>query len=246
MPARDSLVILPTFNEAANLGRLVERVLRAGPFDVLVVDDHSPDGTGSLADALVEAHPSRVAVLHRPSKLGLGTAYLAGFRHALTRNYARVFEMDADFSHDPACLPALRAALDEADLVLGSRYVAGGATYGWPVWRRALSQGGSLYAATMLGLPFHDLTGGFKGFRARVLEALDLDSIVSNGYAFQIEVTHRAHQLGFRIVELPIAFTDRRVGQSKMSRRIVLEALVMVWRLRLESQRRLSIGEVPR
>jgi len=242
----DSLVILPTFNEAANLERLIERVVQAGPFDVLIVDDHSPDGTGAIADCLAEERPGQVSVLHRPGKLGLGSAYVAGFRHALTRNYQRVFEMDADFSHDPACLPRLRAGLDNADLVLGSRYVTGGGTRAWPLWRRTLSQGGSLYAATILGLPFHDLTGGFKGFRNRVLAALDLDGIESNGYAFQIEVTYRSYRNGFHIIEQPIVFTDRRVGQSKMNAGIVAEAILIVWRLRLESLRPLAIERVPR
>jgi dolichol-phosphate mannosyltransferase len=246
MPRHDSLVIVPTYNEAANLERLVERVLRVGPFDILVVDDHSPDGTGELADNLAEERPGQVTVLHRPAKLGLGTAYVAGFRQALARDYERVFEMDADFSHDPGCLPMLHAALDHADVVLGSRYVAGGGTRHWPLWRRALSQGGSLYAATVLGLPFHDLTGGFKGFRQRVLAALDLDAIESNGYAFQIEVTYRCFQHHFRIVEQPIVFADRRIGTSKMNRRIVSEALLVVWRLRFESHHRLPAEGVAR
>ena len=245
MPRDKSLVILPTFNEAANLERLVERVMRAGPFDVLIVDDHSPDGTGEIADQLASERPGTVAVLHRSGKLGLGTAYVAGFRHALARHYDRVFEMDADFSHDPSCLPILCAALADADVVLGSRYVAGGGTRHWPMWRRMLSQGGSLYAATVLGLPFRDLTGGFKGFRACVLDALDLDAIESNGYAFQIEVTYRSYQRGFRIVEQPILFTDRRLGRSKMNARIVAEALLVVWRLRLEAARRLTVEGVP-
>jgi dolichol-phosphate mannosyltransferase len=244
--ARDSLVIVPTYNEAENLRRLVAEVLRSEPFDVLVVDDNSPDGTGALADLLVAERPDRVSVLHREGKLGLGTAYLEGFRFALAHRYKHVFEMDADFSHDPASLPVLRSVLlDRADVVLGSRYVAGGGTQRWPVWRRVLSQGGSRYAGIVLGLPFRDLTGGFKGFRARVLSRLDLDAIQSNGYAFQIEVTYRSHQLGFRIVEEPIIFADRRVGYSKMHARIVVEALLVVWRLRFEGLRPVSARRVP-
>ncbi len=242
----DSLVILPTFNEAANLARLVESVLHAGPFHVLIVDDNSPDGTGLIADQLAADRPAQVFVMHRAGKMGLGTAYVAGFRFALERQYQRVFEMDADFSHDPRNLLDLRTALSSADLVLGSRYVAGGATRGWPLWRRALSQGGSFYAGSVLNLPFRDLTGGFKAFRADVLAALDLDSIESNGYAFQIEVTYRAYRNGFRIVELPILFSERRIGRSKMNAQIVAEALLIVWRLRLESPRPLAVEQVPR
>jgi len=227
-----SLVVIPTYNEAENLTALVEQVLAQGDFDVLVVDDHSPDGTGQLAELLTDRFPNRVAVLHRAGKQGLGTAYRAGFSYALTRGYQHIFEMDADFSHDPRALPTLRAALEDADLVLGSRYVRGGETQNWPIARRLLSQAGSLYAAWILGLPFHDLTGGFKGFSARVLQALDLDAIRSNGYAFQIEVTYRAYQRRFRIVERPITFVDRRLGHSKMRPAIVAEAVRIVWALR--------------
>jgi len=227
-----SLVVIPTYNEAENLMALVEMVLAQGDFDVLIVDDRSPDGTGELAETLTQRFPHRVAVLHRAGKQGLGTAYRAGFSYALTRGYQHIFEMDADFSHDPSALPALRAALDDADLVLGSRYVQGGETKNWPIARRLLSQCGSLYAAWILGLPFHDLTGGFKGFSARVLQTLDLDAIRSNGYAFQIEVTYRAYQSGFRIVERPITFVDRRLGHSKMRPAIVAEAVRIVWSLR--------------
>jgi dolichol-phosphate mannosyltransferase len=229
-----NLVIIPTYNESENLARLVDIVLSQGPFDVLVVDDHSPDGTGELADALAVRYTDRVGVLHRAGKQGLGTAYRAGFKYALTRGYQHVFEMDADFSHDPASLPALLGALQDADVVLGSRYAPGGATVNWPVWRRLLSKGGSMYAALILGLPFRDLTGGFKGISATVLRSLDLDGIQSNGYAFQIEVTYRAYRNGFRIVECPITFADRRLGQSKMRSAIVIEALRIVWRLRSE------------
>ncbi len=229
---KSSLVVIPTYNEAENLTALVEMVLAQGDFDVLIVDDNSPDGTGELAETLTQRFPHRVAVLHRAGKQGLGTAYRAGFSYALRRGYQHIFEMDADFSHDPSALPALRAALDDADLVLGSRYVHGGETKNWPIARRLLSQCGSLYAAWILGLPFHDLTGGFKGFSARVLQTLDLDAIRSNGYAFQIEVTYRAYQSGFRIVERPITFVDRRLGHSKMRPAIVAEAVRIVWSLR--------------
>jgi dolichol-phosphate mannosyltransferase len=228
----DNLVVIPTYNEAQNLSALIESILDQGSFHVLVVDDNSPDGTGSIADQLTARYSPWVAVLHRDHKQGLGTAYRAGFDYALARGYGHVFEMDADFSHDPNTLPTLRRALDDADLVLGSRYVAGGSTPNWPAGRRLLSQMGSRYSGLILGLPFHDLTGGFKGFSSRVLQALDLDAIQSNGYAFQIEVTYRAYQAGFRIVEVPITFMDRRLGTSKMRPAIVTEALRIVWSLR--------------
>ncbi len=205
----DSLVILPTYNEVGNLGRLVPAILEQGPFDVLVVDDNSPDGTGELAGQLARRFPGRVHVIRRPGKLGLGTAYLEGFTYALANGYERSFEMDADFSHDPGFLPGLRKALEQADVVLGSRYVVGGGTRNWPLLRRLISQGGSRYAGLVMGLPFRDLTGGFKGFSRRTLAALDLESIRSNGYSFQIEVTYRLRQQGFWIVERPIVFTYR-------------------------------------
>jgi dolichol-phosphate mannosyltransferase len=233
----DSLAIIPTYNEAGNLEPLVRQVLAVGEFDVLVVDDHSPDGTGELADELATRFPDRVKVLHRPGKQGLGSAYLHGFAYALRAGYERIFQMDADFSHDPGQLPSLRAALDQADVVLGSRYVPGGGARRWPLWRRALSQGGSAYAAMVLGLPLHDLTSGFKGFRRHALATLDFAGIHSSGYSFQIEVTYRCQQHGYRIVEVPIIFTDRQVGDSKMSGRIVTEALLMVWRLRFDHVR---------
>jgi dolichol-phosphate mannosyltransferase len=229
---KDSLVIIPTYNEAGNLEPLVLAVLAQGPFNVLVVDDHSPDGTGDLAEDLARRFPERVAVLHRPGKHGLGTAYILGFAYALGAGYAHIFQMDADFSHDPGHLPALRDALGRADVALGSRYVRGGGAVRWPLWRRALSRGGSAYAALVLDLPFRDLTSGFKAFRCEALEALDFDGLHSTGYGFQIEVTYRCYGQGLRIVEVPITFADRRVGRSKMSGRIIAEALVMVWRLR--------------
>jgi dolichol-phosphate mannosyltransferase len=241
LPAKDTLVVVPTYNESANLKRVIDAVVDgpdSTPFDVLVIDDNSPDGTGAIAEACAAAHPRRVSVLHRPAKLGLASAYIAGFRQALAEGYEHVFEMDADLSHDPAALPALRTALETADVVLGSRYVRGGAAPGSPLWRRALSQCGSVYAAKVLSLPFRDLTGGFKGFRASVLSSLDLEAIRSNGYAFQIEVTYRCFQQCFRIVEQPIVFGPRNAGRSKMHPRIVAEALLVVWRLKFETSRK--------
>jgi dolichol-phosphate mannosyltransferase len=232
-PARPGLVCLPTYDEAENLGPMVEAILAATPdVDVLVIDDNSPDGTGRLADQIAAREP-RVQVLHRAGKEGLGKAYLAGFAWALQRGYALVLEMDADFSHDPGYLPAMLEKAREADLVLGSRNVPGGGTVNWGLGRRLLSRGGSLYARLILGLPVRDLTGGFKCFRREVLEAIDLPSVECSGYAFQIELTYRAARRGFRVAEIPIVFVDRRVGQSKMSRRIVLEAVRKVWSIRL-------------
>ena len=224
-------VVLPTYNERENLPAIVPAILAAAQVDVLVVDDSSPDGTGALADALAASHP-RVRVLHRDRKEGLGRAYLAGFAEALARGYGRILEMDADFSHDPARLPDLLAT--GADLALGSRYVEGGGTENWGLGRRVLSKGGSLYARTILGLPVRDLTGGFKCFRREVLESIDLPSVRSTGYAFQIELTYRALKRGFTVREVPIVFADRRVGKSKMNRRIVAEALWMVWKIRFD------------
>ena len=229
-------VIVPTYNERENLEGLIEAARteldKVTPdHAILVVDDSSPDGTGELADRIALTDP-RVHVLHRPRKLGLGQAYVAGFRRALAEGAALVIEMDADFSHDPAYLPALIDAAADADLVLGSRYVDGGAVDNWGIARRLVSRGGCWYARMVLGVDVRDLTGGFKCFRREVLEAIDLDAVHSQGYAFQVELTYRALQLGFRVKEIPIVFADRRVGQSKMSRRIVLEAMWMVPRLR--------------
>jgi dolichol-phosphate mannosyltransferase len=225
-------VVLPTYNERENVPQIVPAILAASAaLDVLVVDDNSPDETGALADEIAR-RDSRVRVLHRPRKEGLGRAYLAGFAEALRAGYGRIVEMDADFSHDPGRLPVLLGT--DADLVLGSRYVAGGGTVNWGPGRRLLSRGGSFYARTILGLPIRDLTGGFKCFRRKVLEGLDLASVRSSGYAFQIELTYRAIRRGFKVVEVPITFVDRRVGKSKMSRRIVAEALWMVWKIRFD------------
>ena len=234
---KDSLVIIPTYNEAENLTPLVQQVLAMGAFDVLVVDDRSPDWTGDVADALAKELPGRVMVLHRSGKQGLASAYMQGFSAALRAGYAHIFQMDADFSHNPHHLPALRAALNHAEMVLGSRYVPGGGSRHWPLRRRLLSRVGSAYAAVVLGLPFRDVTSGFKGFTRRALETLDFTAIRSSGYAFQIEVTYRCHQQGVYVVEVPILFEERQVGQSKMSGRIIAEALLMVWQLRFDSVR---------
>lgn len=229
-----ALVCIPTYNEADNLGPITQAVLKAEPrVDILVVDDNSPDGTGKLADALAAQEP-RIRVLHREKKEGLGRAYLAAFRWALAEGYTYIIEMDADFSHDPRYLPGLLDAAEAgADLVLGSRYVHGGGTVNWGVGRKIISRGGSLYARTILGVDVRDLTGGFKCFNRRVLENIGLEEVKSTGYSFQIELTYRTLRKGFAVRELPIVFEDRRVGQSKMSRKIFLEALTMVWKLRL-------------
>jgi dolichol-phosphate mannosyltransferase len=227
-----TLIIIPTYNEKENLPTLASRLRETVPgAHLLIVDDGSPDGTGAMADAMAEKDP-HVHVLHRTSKDGLGRAYLAGFAWGLSQGYARLVQMDADLSHDPSDVPKLLAAAESADFALGSRYVAGGGTVNWGLVRRILSRGGSLYARTILGLPHHDLTGGFKCWNRRVLEAIDLPTIRSNGYSFQIEMTFRAIRKGFRAVEVPIVFTDRVDGVSKMSKRIVFEAVGMVWRLR--------------
>lgn len=228
-----SLVIIPTYNERENLPRIVPQVLAQHPsLDVLVVDDGSPDGTGVLADELAAREP-RVHVLHREGKQGLGTAYLAGFRWGLERGYDYLFEMDADFSHDPAHIPQFLDAINVADLVLGSRYLDGRVTVvNWPMGRLLLSYFANIYARVVTGMPVADATGGFKCFRREVLEALELDKVESNGYAFQIEMSFRAWKKGFRIREIPIMFVDRNIGESKMSKRIVREAVWRVWRLR--------------
>jgi dolichol-phosphate mannosyltransferase len=239
-PARGALaigergvVIVPTYNESDNIGRIVPLILEQDPrLDVLVVDDNSPDGTGVLADGLAAAD-QRVHVLHRAGKEGLGRAYLAGFRWALERDYAYIFEMDADFSHDPRHLPEFLAAIRDADLVLGSRYRDGKVTVvNWPMARLVLSYGANIYARAVTGLRLWDATGGFKCFRRAVLASVPLDQVRSNGYAFQIEMSFRAWKRGFRIAEIPIVFHDRTEGESKMSKRIVREAIWMVWRLR--------------
>ncbi|HXV86967.1 MAG TPA: polyprenol monophosphomannose synthase [Gemmatimonadales bacterium] len=235
MPER-ALVIIPTYNEATNLPTILPRVLEQDPrIEVLIVDDNSPDGTGGMADRMAVQDP-RIHVIHRSGKLGLGTAYVAGFRWALERGFEYVFEMDADFSHDPRHLPQFLTAAANADLVLGSRYLHGKVSVvNWPMGRLLLSYFANIYARVVTGLRVFDATGGFKCFRRRVLEALDLDAVRSNGYAFQIEMSLRTARKGFRIVEIPIVFVDRADGTSKMSGKIVREAVWMVWRLRLQA-----------
>lgn len=227
------LIIVPTFNELDNLERFVAAVLERCPeVHVLVVDDNSPDGTGVLADRLAAAD-ARVHVLHRAGKEGLGRAYLAGFAWALARDYDRIVEMDADFSHDPSYLRPLLDASEQADVVIGSRYVPGGGTRNWSLRRRLLSRGGSLYARTILGMHVADMTAGFVCYRREALAALGLDAVTSNGFVFQIELKYRAHRRGLRIVEIPIVFPDRVAGVSKMRLGIAMEALTQVWALRL-------------
>ena len=232
--AEKALVIVPTYNERENIERLIERVLEQDErLEMLIVDDGSPDRTGAVVDGIVATNP-RVHVLHRPKKMGLGTAYLAGFKWALSGDYAFVLEMDADFSHDPIHLPQFLAAAEHADLVVGSRYQQGRVTVvNWPIARLILSYGANIYARRVTGLKLWDATGGFKCFHRRVLEAIDLSEVKSNGYAFQIEMTFRAFRKGFKAIEIPIVFTDRTFGRSKMSKGIVREAILMVWRLRL-------------
>jgi dolichol-phosphate mannosyltransferase len=228
-----AVVCLPTYNERENLERMLRALADKG-VHVLVIDDNSPDGTGALADELA-AELDFVSVLHREQKEGLGPAYLAGFRQALGDGADLVLEMDADFSHDPADVPRLIEAAENADLVLGSRYVDGGAIADWGPLRRFVSAGGSFYARVLLGVPVRDLTGGFKCFRREVVETLDLDAIGSRGYAFQIETTYRALRAGFRVVEVPIRFVDRELGGSKMSHAIVAEGVWKVPVLRLRA-----------
>ena len=230
-------MILPSYNEAENIEAVVRASLGQleamdGPHTILIVDDNSPDGTGEVADRLA-GELERVRVLHRPAKQGLGRAYLAGFAVALQEGAELVLEMDSDFSHDPADLPRLIAAAGAADLVIGSRYVPGGGVVNWGWMRRALSWGGCAYARILLGLPVRDLTGGFKCFNARVLRDLDLTGVHADGYGFQIEMTYRAVKAGFTVAEVPILFRERRVGQSKMTPRIALEAVWKVPALRL-------------
>jgi len=228
-----ALVIVPTYNERFNIARLIPAILAQDPsLEVLVVDDGSPDGTGAIVDGIA-ANNARVHVIHRAGKLGLGTAYIVGFRWALERKYDLVFEMDADFSHNPERLPEFLAAIKESDVVLGSRYQDGHVNVvNWPMSRLFLSYAANIYARFVTGLPIFDTTGGFKCFRRNVLESIDLNSVKSNGYAFQIEMSYRAWKGGFRLFEIPIIFVDRTEGVSKMSKKIVREAVWMVWRLR--------------
>ena len=232
MPDR-ALVIVPTYNERFNIARLIPAILAQDPsLEILVVDDGSPDGTGAIVDGIA-TNNARVHVIHREGKLGLGTAYIAGFQWALERKYDLVFEMDADFSHNPERLPEFLEAIRESDVVLGSRYQDGHVNVvNWPMSRLFLSYAANIYARFVTGLPIFDTTGGFKCFRRNVLESIDLNSVKSNGYAFQIEMSYRAWKRGFRLLEIPIIFVDRTEGVSKMSKKIVREAIWMVWRLR--------------
>ncbi|MEX1183823.1 MAG: polyprenol monophosphomannose synthase [Gemmatimonadota bacterium] len=235
-PGERGLVIIPTYNERENLPRLLPLILAQDDrLDVLVIDDASPDGTGAVADALAAGSP-RISVIHRAAKLGLGTAYLAGFRWGLERGYDWLFEMDADFSHDPAHLPQFLEALGSYDFVLGSRYLDGRVTVvNWPISRLLLSYFANAYARIVTGVPLWDATGGFKAFHRRVLEGIDLDRVESEGYSFQIEISLRAWKRGFSIGEIPIVFVDRTTGESKMSRKIIREAVWRVWKLRFLS-----------
>lgn len=226
-----TLIVMPTYNERENLPRMVQRLLSLPvKVDLLVVDDNSPDGTGRLADDLAAKHPE-VHVLHRQEKNGLGRAYLAGFKWALEHGYEFVFEMDGDFSHNPDDVPAFLEAAQSADLVLGSRYINGIRIINWPLSRLMLSKSAATYVKLILGMPITDPTGGYKCFRRRALEAINLDEVRSNGYSFQIELTHKLWRQGYTVVEVPIIFTERLLGHSKMSGHIVREALFMVWRL---------------
>jgi dolichol-phosphate mannosyltransferase len=231
-----TLIIIPTYNEAENLSPLLQAIFSYAPLtDVLIVDDHSPDGTGELADEL-QKKDVRIQVMHRAGKLGLGTAYLAGFKFALAHGYDAAFEMDADFSHDPRYLPDFLRAIEDADVVIGSRYIVGGGTPNWSALRRLISGSGNIFARLMLGIRIHDCTSGFRCYRRKVLESIDLDAVQSHGYAFQVELTYSVMMQEFQMVETPIVFMDRRCGKSKMSHAIILEALTYVLRTRLSQQ----------
>ena len=240
-----TLIVVPTYNERENIPALAQRLLAlAVPVDLLVVDDNSPDGTGKLADELAAKHP-QIHVLHRPGKAGLGRAYCAGFKWALARDYEFIFEMDGDFSHDPNDILRFLAAAANADLVIGSRYSNGIRVVNWPLRRLMLSLAAAKYVRVITGMPFTDPTGGFKCFRRRALESLDLDAVKSNGYSFQIELTHKLWRRGMTIAEVPIIFTDRFLGQSKMSGGIVREAIWIVWRMLLQNGLRRSPRILP-
>jgi dolichol-phosphate mannosyltransferase len=231
-----TIIIIPTYNEIDNLRPLLQEIfLYATDTDVLIVDDHSPDGTGKLADEIRDEDP-RVNVMHRTEKAGLGKAYIAGFKYAIEHDYDAAFEMDADFSHDPRYLPDFLKAIEHADLVIGSRYIPGGDTPDWSPLRRFISGGGNIFARFMLGIPVHDCTAGYRCYRREVLEQIDLDTVQSQGYAFQIEMAYRVMTMGFKIVETPIVFMDRRVGNSKMSRQIVIEGFTYVLRTRFRKK----------
>ncbi|MCD6382655.1 MAG: polyprenol monophosphomannose synthase [Candidatus Hydrothermae bacterium] len=226
------VVVVPTYNERENIEELIEKTLSTSPdIDILIVDDNSPDGTGEIAEKIAKENP-RVKVLHRPGKMGLGSAYVEGFKWALEKGYDFIMEMDADFSHNPEDIPRFIEKIKEYDLVIGSRYTDGVSVVNWPISRLLLSYFANIYARTVTGVPIMDLTGGFKCFRREVLESINLDTIMSDGYAFQIEMNYRAYKKGFRITEIPIIFIERRAGSSKMSKKIVWEAFWLVWKLR--------------
>ena len=230
-----ALVVIPTYDEAENIAKLVPNVLSQAPnLDVLVVDDNSPDGTAGLVRDLMDNN-GRVHLIERPAKMGLGTAYVAGFRFAIKNSYDYVFEMDADFSHNPREIPNFLKKIENYDLVIGSRYMQGVRILNWPMQRLLLSYSANVYTRIITGLPLHDATGGFKCYRRKVLEAIDLDKIKSNGYAFQIEMSFKAWKKGFKLLEIPIVFLDRRSGDSKMSKNIIYEAAFMLWKLRFRS-----------
>ncbi len=230
------IVVIPTYNEAQNIEQMIDRILFQGirNLDILVVDDNSPDGTGDIVARIARCE-TNVHLLRRPAKAGLGTAYVAGFKYALKKGYDYIFEMDADFSHDPDEIPNFLEALKDHDLVIGSRYKTGVNVINWPITRLVLSVGANKYTQLITGMPIKDCTGGYKCFRRQVLEAIDLDRIASDGYSFQIEMNFKAWKKGFRIVEIPIVFADREAGSSKMSKRIIREAIWMVWKLKIMS-----------
>lgn len=230
------IVVIPTYNEAQNIEQMIDRILFQGirNLDILVVDDNSPDGTGDIVERIAHCE-TNVHLLRRPAKAGLGTAYVAGFKYALKHGYDYIFEMDADFSHDPDEIPNFLEALKDHDLVIGSRYKTGVNVINWPITRLVLSVGANKYTQFITGMPIKDCTGGYKCFRRQVLEAIDLDRIASDGYSFQIEMNFKAWKKGFRIVEIPIVFADREAGSSKMSKKIIREAIWMVWKLKIMS-----------
>ncbi|MCP5116071.1 MAG: polyprenol monophosphomannose synthase [bacterium] len=231
----NGIVVTPTFNERDNIEELIHKIRTAAPgLHVLVVDDNSPDGTGDLADQLASQHAGEVGVLHRDQKEGLGRAYVAGFRHVLERGYDVIIQMDADLSHDPSYLPGMLAAIEQADLVLGSRYLSGINVVNWDFKRLILSKTATRYIRIVTGMPFSDATGGFKCWRRETLEAIDLDQIFSNGYVFQVETTYKTYRQGLRITEVPIIFYERNLGDSKMDLGIIFEALWGVWKLRFK------------
>ncbi len=239
-----TLIVIPTYNEIANLPPMVAKLMANPDYSLLIVDDNSPDGTGPEADRLAEQYGARLRVIHRPGKLGLGSAYVDGFRVALQGTYDFVVQMDADFSHDPDDVARLVEAARNADVSIGSRYVRGGGADNWPWLRWFISRGGSLYTQLILGLGIKDTTSGFKCFRREALARLDLNRVRAKGFGFQVEMNWRCHRAGMRLVEVPIRFVDRRLGQSKMSRHIFLEAMLLVWTLRLEGPPRPASSEM--